>query len=1107
MARLWSCGFELQSATSGIEWNTTTGSPTINTSIKRSGAASLRVNPTAATAFIRHKVMATGAGTLFFRGYIYIASAPAGGTTIMSILASTSAGGSMVLLNDRTLILINGAGTQIGSASAAIPLNEWHYIELSFIASAGTHTVTGKLDGTQFASGAGSAVTLIDSVWIGCIDTDTADLYFDDLAVNDTTGSAQTGFPGPGSIVHMKPDGAGDNAQWASGAGGTNNWDRVDEITPDDATTYNKRINTGTLIDDHALESSANAGIDSGATITLVQVGVRIGAISATSTARDGVLRIKSQASGTLLESAAIDWSVNGWATHMDTTGIQVYKLTSYTDPQGGGAWTPALLDTAQIGYKNNTSSTNEIRVSTAWALVEFIPSAHVTKTFTVDGIVKTVNTPTFTVDGIVKVVNTGSFTIDGIVKAATLKTFTVDGIVLAHQSTSFTVDGIVKETKTTTFTVDGIVKVVSTQTFTVDGIVLAHQSTSFTVDGIVRTTVTNTFTVDGIVKTVNTATYTIDGIVKEAKTTTFTVDGIVKETKTATFTVDGIVKSIVTTTFTVDGIIKTVNAQTFTVDGLIVGSNTTTFTVDGIVKEVKTITFTVDGIVRLINIQTFTVDGIVKATNTTSFTVDGIIKKVYYQHFGQSNIPDNWTEYGNGTWIYNGENAENTVVGAGDPNKVLYQGDEFTQDRIAQVSLTIKALGTNDDRIGLSLLSKADDIGKGLNVVIRGNTGQQQLMFLDDGLAWSAASQVLTIAVGEVWWIKGKYESGTIYGKAWKEGTAEPDWQISWVRSVGANYKYSGIVGNSVSLTSRASFDNFYVYTLGTDITHFTADGIVKAQTTNTFTVDGIVKEINTKTFTVDGIVLAHQTQTFTIDGIVRETKTVTFTVDGIIKLVSTSTFTVDGIVKEINTKTFTVDGIVRAATLETFTVDGVIIAAGIVVFSVDGIVLTHVTNTFTVDGLIVNPIAKTFTIDGIITDGKYYTREDKTSLPTDATDLATIYTSSDYTDVGSSNDVRVEQTGELTEYILHLFKKLNINNTDGIRISVELQAAHAPTVYPVLLQIYNYNAAAWETLDTNNSAAADTDFVLTGRITSGNSNYYTGGDWIACRVYQSLN
>ena len=41
MARIYSSGFELQSVTTGVEADAITGSPTIDTTAKRSGAVSL----------------------------------------------------------------------------------------------------------------------------------------------------------------------------------------------------------------------------------------------------------------------------------------------------------------------------------------------------------------------------------------------------------------------------------------------------------------------------------------------------------------------------------------------------------------------------------------------------------------------------------------------------------------------------------------------------------------------------------------------------------------------------------------------------------------------------------------------------------------------------------------------------------------------------------------------------------------------------------------------------------------------------------------------------------------------------------------------------------
>lgn len=187
--------------------------------------------------------------------------------------------------------------------------------------------------------------------------------------------------------------------------------------------------------------------------------------------------------------------------------------------------------------------------------------------------------------------------------------------------------------------------------------------------------------------------------------------------------------------------------------------------------------------------------------------------RSVLYQQLfnAASSIPAGWVEFGNSVWGYNSTDVVETTVGSADPNKVLYTGANLRQDRVVLAKLTIQALGTVDDRIGLSVLSRSLD-GKGLNLVLRGNGGALALHFLDDGAAWSPTSQAMAPQVGEVWWFKAKYEAGTVYGKAWKDGTAEPAYQISWARSMGGTYIYSGLLGNSNALISRARYDDFHI-------------------------------------------------------------------------------------------------------------------------------------------------------------------------------------------------------------------------------------------------------------------------------------------------------
>lgn len=385
MARLWSSGFELQSVTAAMEFTAVVGSPTISTSVKRSGAASLRINPSATTQAARMTFQADTINTTFHRFYIYIASATiANGKAIYTYQDSASGNGWSVRMDtNRSLVLYNEAGAnQVGSNSSALALNTWYCIEVRYVDSAGaTAELSCRIDGAAaFASSTTeTGINGGGQVRIGAAVTQTCDLYFDDIAINDSTGSYQNSWPGEGSIVHLQPNAAGDNNGWlksGGGAGSSTNYQDVDEVTPDGATTYLKRTAAGSVIDDYNVVSSASAGIGSSDTISLVSVGQRAGAISTTATNRSNKLRIKSASGGTTTSTSAIDISVPNWLTHVDGSP-KIYQLNSYIDPTTGVAWTPTgtnSLDNMQIGFENGTSSATEIRVSTVWALVEYVP-------------------------------------------------------------------------------------------------------------------------------------------------------------------------------------------------------------------------------------------------------------------------------------------------------------------------------------------------------------------------------------------------------------------------------------------------------------------------------------------------------------------------------------------------------------------------------------------------------------------------------------------------------------------------------------------------------------------------------------------------------------
>ena len=128
-------------------------------------------------------------------------------------------------------------------------------------------------------------------------------------------------------------------------------------------------------------------------------------------------------------------------------------------------------------------------------------------------------------------------------------------------------------------------------------------------------------------------------------------------------------------------------------------------------------------------------------------------------------------------------------------------------------------------------------------------------------------------------------------------------------------------------------------------------------------------------------------------------------------------------------------------------------------------------------------------------------YTKGAYAVLPTDDADLETDYTGQDYTDVSTHNEVRVSQIADYTEYTIHQFKNYAGTNASAT-ITAELQSNHPPSTSTVYLQIYDYDGAVWETIDSDSTHAADTGFELVAYMND-LTNYKEDGI-MTCRIYQ---
>ncbi len=377
VARLWTGGAELNSSTDDVEVTLNSGAIAVTSSRVRSGAYAWRANPSGATGFWRQHVLSSNSSnTGYLRVYVNIATAPGGTIQLIRFSNVSNAHVASLRLNaDRTVGLFAADNSQVGSNSAALSLDTWYRLELKLDGSTATSALEGKVDGTTFASGNNSSAAPWGCILWGAIaGNNTSDIYFDDVAINDSTGSFQNSWPGEGKVIHLRPNAAGDASDWS------NDYASVDEVTPDDATTLSASYQLNQT-DDHNLDASGLSGTD---TVRIVSVGVRFNRAAGAGTNSQFVLRVKAASSGTVEESSALTASSTTWATNQVAVP-RSYPLTLYDLPGASTtAWTASDLDSAQIGYRISSagSSGREAQVSAVWMLVEYVASTAIARTF-----------------------------------------------------------------------------------------------------------------------------------------------------------------------------------------------------------------------------------------------------------------------------------------------------------------------------------------------------------------------------------------------------------------------------------------------------------------------------------------------------------------------------------------------------------------------------------------------------------------------------------------------------------------------------------------------------------------------------------------------------
>jgi len=378
MARSLICGFEMGHLD---ECYLTSGTVSISSSIKRTGSYSLRSNPASGTGYAKFLYVLPGGASSrtfskSFRVYIYFASMPTGTGAALTI------GRIRYVVDpdfDYATLNISGSGhatpgrLSVGSGalgSTTLTTGLWYRIEMDvgYVGGGGFRLY---LDGVQEATfNINGPITAADTIELGCISSTTADIYFDDLLVDDDT-FATTGFPGAGQVILLPPVSDNTDGTWLAGAGGTSLFDAVDNFPPAGAATPTntsqiKNASKGTNDGLINCRTYTDGGVGASDTINAVMGICADGEAIATGTKTGGIWVNSNpvqSAPGNTFDYGDNVGALNGyptnWATHVGPVAVAP-SVTKGSSPV--------------IGFRKYENTTREGHICFLGVYVDYTP-------------------------------------------------------------------------------------------------------------------------------------------------------------------------------------------------------------------------------------------------------------------------------------------------------------------------------------------------------------------------------------------------------------------------------------------------------------------------------------------------------------------------------------------------------------------------------------------------------------------------------------------------------------------------------------------------------------------------------------------------------------
>ncbi len=245
---------------------------------------------------------------------------------------------SLCVSTTGTLALYRGttSGTLLASSAGSLSVGAWNFIECKLtIADSGGY-FEARVNGDVWATFTGdtkasSSIATANSIRLYGMPS-AAIVYYDDFYMCDGTGSIRNDFLGDVRVDTLFPSGAGASAQFTP-TGSANNWENVDDASPDEDTTYNVsdtvgNVDTFTFAD----LSTLNASV----------LGVQANVLARKDDAGTRLLKAVTRVGSTNYEGADLTLS-DSYVDHR-----QIWAQ----NPATSANWTEAEINAAEFGYK-----------------------------------------------------------------------------------------------------------------------------------------------------------------------------------------------------------------------------------------------------------------------------------------------------------------------------------------------------------------------------------------------------------------------------------------------------------------------------------------------------------------------------------------------------------------------------------------------------------------------------------------------------------------------------------------------------------------------------------------------------------------------------------